>query len=78
MRAPQARASSSPAVSVNCRPEGTAARVEVPAAALNGLARNPNVEYVEEDVKRYPLALTAPSGCYLFTLKSPSASIPSL
>ncbi len=35
--------------------------VEVPTQALNGLARNPNVEYIEEDVKRYPLALTSPS-----------------
>ena len=35
--------------------------VEVPTQALNGLARNPNVEYVEEDVKRYPLAGTTPS-----------------
>ena len=35
--------------------------VEVPARALAGLARNPNVEYVEEDVKRYPLAATTPS-----------------
>jgi subtilisin family serine protease len=35
--------------------------VEVPAAALRGLARNPNVEYVEEDVLRYPLALATPS-----------------
>lgn len=35
--------------------------IEVPARALQGLARNPNVEYVEEDVKRYPLALTTPS-----------------
>ncbi len=35
--------------------------VEVPVQALNGLARNPNVEYVEEDVKRYPLSGTSPS-----------------
>jgi subtilisin family serine protease len=35
--------------------------VEVPAAALRGLARNPNVEYVEEDALRYPLALATPS-----------------
>jgi subtilisin family serine protease len=35
--------------------------IEVPAQALQGIARNPNVEYVEEDVKRYPLALTTPS-----------------
>jgi subtilisin family serine protease len=31
--------------------------VELPTAALKGLAANPNVEYVEEDVKRYPFAL---------------------
>lgn len=30
--------------------------VEMPAAALNGLRNNPNVEYVETDAKRYPLA----------------------
>lgn len=36
--------------------------VEVPTAALQGLSRNPNIEYVEEDAKRYPLAGTTPSG----------------
>lgn len=35
--------------------------IEVPTAALNGLARNPNVELVEPDEKRYPLALDTPS-----------------
>ena len=35
--------------------------VEVPARALAGLARNPNVEFVEEDAKRYPLAGSTPS-----------------
>jgi subtilisin family serine protease len=35
--------------------------VEVPTQALNGLARNPNVLYVEEDVKRYPLGGTTAS-----------------
>jgi len=35
--------------------------IEVPIAALKGLQNNPNVEYVEEDAKRYPLALTSPS-----------------
>lgn len=41
---------------------GTSAMaVEVPTAALAGLARNPNIEYVEEDVKRYPLAVSSPS-----------------
>ena len=35
--------------------------IEVSAAALKGLENNPNVEFIEEDVKRYPLALTSPS-----------------
>jgi subtilisin family serine protease len=35
--------------------------IEVPLQALKGLERNPNVEYVEEDVKRYPLGGTSPS-----------------
>jgi subtilisin family serine protease len=40
---------------------GDAMAIEVPRAALAGLENNPNVEYVEEDAKRYPLALTSPS-----------------
>ena len=35
--------------------------IEVPAQALRGLANNPNVEYVEEDVKRYLFAGATPS-----------------
>jgi subtilisin family serine protease len=35
--------------------------VEVPTVALQGLQRNPNVEYVEEDVIRKPFSLTTPS-----------------
>jgi len=35
--------------------------IEVPVTALKGLANNPNVEYVEEDEKRYPFATTSPS-----------------
>ena len=42
--------------------------VEVPARALAGLARNPNVEYVEEDALRYPLAGTTPSTGSPYTL----------
>jgi len=34
----------------------------VPAAALEGLSRNPAFDYVEEDAKRYPLAQTKPYG----------------
>jgi len=35
--------------------------IEVPVSALQGLKNNPNVEYVEEDHKRYTFALTTPS-----------------
>jgi subtilisin family serine protease len=35
--------------------------IEVPTAALNGLANNPNVEYIEEDVVRKPFSLTTSS-----------------
>jgi subtilisin family serine protease len=35
--------------------------IEVPAVALRGLQNNPHFLYVEEDVKRYPFALTYPS-----------------
>ncbi|ATQ74354.1 peptidase S8 [Massilia violaceinigra] len=35
--------------------------IEVPAKALNGLLRNPNVEYIEEDVVRKAFALTSAS-----------------
>ncbi|MFC0252679.1 S8 family peptidase [Massilia consociata] len=38
-----------------------AVAMEVPMTALKGLENNPNVEYVEEDLKRYPIALTSPS-----------------
>ena len=42
-------------------PSVAAVAVELPSAAVAALSRNPNVEFVEEDVKRYPLALTTPS-----------------
>jgi subtilisin family serine protease len=35
--------------------------IEVPTAALKGLANNPNVAYIEEDVIRKPFSLTTPS-----------------
>lgn len=34
----------------------------LPAQALEGLRRNPNVEYVEVDPRRYPMAQTTPYG----------------
>ncbi|MDX1444245.1 MAG: S8 family serine peptidase, partial [Gammaproteobacteria bacterium] len=36
--------------------------VSVPAQALNGLSRNPNVAYVEEDAKRFLMSETSPYG----------------
>lgn len=39
-----------------------AVAVTLPAAALNGIGRNPHVEYVEADELRYPLAQTTPYG----------------
>ena len=35
--------------------------IEVPLSAIAGLKNNPNVEYVEEDHKRYPFAVSTPS-----------------
>jgi subtilisin family serine protease len=43
--------------------DGTdAIAIEIPAAALKGLQHNPNIEYIEEDLIRYPFATTTPSG----------------
>ncbi len=39
-----------------------AAAFSIPAQALKGLANNPNVEYVEADVKRFPLSQVVPYG----------------
>lgn len=30
----------------------------IPAQALKGLSKNPNINYIEEDQKRYPMSLT--------------------
>lgn len=42
-------------------PALNAVAVELPAVAVAALRRNPHFAFVEEDVKRYPLALTSPS-----------------
>lgn len=34
----------------------SAMAADLPAGALNALRNNPNVDYVEQDVKRYPMA----------------------
>lgn len=36
--------------------------VSVPPQALNGLINNPNIEYIEPDAVRYPMAQTTPYG----------------
>jgi serine protease len=43
-------------------PEVSAAAARLPAQALQALAKNPNIEYVEPDVPRYALAQTTPYG----------------
>jgi serine protease len=43
------------------KPQGAAA-ARIPAQALEGLRKNPNVEYIEQDAPRYPLAQTVPYG----------------
>ncbi len=37
-------------------PELGAVAIEVPQQALAGLQRNPNIDYIEDDVRRFPLA----------------------
>ncbi|WP_372870527.1 S8 family serine peptidase [Shewanella sp.] len=39
-----------------------AAAFMLPASAMSGLMHNPNIEYVEADVPRYPMAQTIPYG----------------
>ncbi len=36
--------------------------VSVPVTALDGLSRNPNIEYIEPDVQRFPMAQVVPYG----------------
>lgn len=44
------------------RIQGTRAMaVEMPASAVAALRKNPAIDYIEEDVKRYPFSLTTPS-----------------
>ncbi len=42
-------------------PALNAIAIEVPAVALRALRGNPHIAYIEEDVKRYPFALSSPS-----------------
>jgi subtilisin family serine protease len=48
-------------VVLDLAPQGAAA-AHIPAQALQGLRHNPSIEYIEEDVRRYPMAETVPYG----------------
>ncbi len=48
-------------VALDLAPQGAAA-AHIPAQALNGLRNHPAIEYIEEDVRRYPMAETVPYG----------------
>ena len=39
-----------------------AAAFTIPEAALNGIQNNPNVAFIEEDLRRYPMAQSVPFG----------------
>ena len=43
-------------------PKQGAVAARIPARALKGLQRNPNIEYIEVDAPRYPMAQTTPWG----------------
>lgn len=43
-------------------PMANAAAARIPAQALQALANNPNIEYIEPDVPRYPFGQTTPYG----------------
>ncbi len=44
-----------------------AVAIEVPTVALKGLANNPNIEYIEEDLVRHAFATTSPSAAPYLT-----------
>lgn len=43
-------------------PNHEIAAVHIPSQALKGLRKNPNIEYIEKDVLRYPMAQSTPWG----------------
>ncbi len=50
--------------------------IEVPATAIRGIQRNPNVSYVEEDAKRFPMAEVKPFGIAMVQADDPSLTQP--
>lgn len=56
-------------------PKHNAAAFSLPAQALTGLSHNPNVEYVEQDAKRYLMSQTVPYGIPLVQADQVSDSV---
>ncbi len=53
-----------------------AAAVHIPARALKGLRSNPNIEYIEKDVLRYPMAQTTPWGVPTVLQEGVASAVP--
>ena len=45
---------------------------KLPEAAINGVKRNPHISYVEDDVRRYPMAEISPYGIAMVTANEPT------
>jgi len=45
--------------------------IEIPSQALKGLKKNPNVVYIEDDVRRYPMAEVTPYGIPMVQANDP-------
>ena len=56
-------------------PQVNAAAARIPAHALQALAANPNIAYIERDAPRYPLAQTSPYGIALVQADQVSDSL---
>ena len=50
--------------------------IEIPSQALKGLENNPNVAYVEPDLKRYPMAEVTPYGISMVQANDPGLAQP--
>jgi serine protease len=58
-------------------PEQSAVAMYMPAQALPGLSNNPNIEYLEVDQRRYPMAEVTPYGITMVQTEQVAATPPS-
>jgi subtilisin family serine protease len=58
-------------------PQQSAVAMYMPAAALQGLQNNPNIEYVEVDQRRFPMAEVTPYGITMVETEQVAATPPS-